>query len=52
MLKFHGGTIKLNDMDLHCKDMDNFVSWYEEEDVRDILLSYRSSREDIEELYL
>ena len=39
---------KINDTELHCKDMDNFVSWYDPNDVRDILLDYRNSREDIE----
>lgn len=51
-LKFNGGTMDFNGTTLHCKDMDNFVSWYEAEDVREILLSYYDSREDIEELRL
>lgn len=51
-LKFDGGYMNFNGTKLHCKDMDNFVSWYEESDVREILLSYRDSREDIEELHL
>lgn len=51
-IKFIGGTFSVNGTELHCKDMDNFVSWYEKDDVREILLSYRDSREDIEELRL
>lgn len=52
MLKFSGGIVDFNGVKLHCKDMDNFVSWYDADDVRDILLSYRDSKEDIEELIL
>ena len=32
--------------------MDNFVSWYEANDVREILLSFRDSKEEIETLDL
>lgn len=49
MLKFKGGTFDANGTKLHCKDMDNFVSWYEADDVREILLSYRDCKEDIVE---
>ena len=53
MLKFHGGEFDLpNGEKVHCKDMDNFVSWYNADDVRECLLSYYDSNEDIEELYL
>lgn len=51
-LKFHGGLCKFGETFLHCKDMDNFVSWYEADDVREILLSYYDSKEDIEEFSL
>lgn len=52
-LKLSGGNITLDNGEiLHCKDLDNFVSWYEKDDVREILLSYRDSHEDIEELVL
>lgn len=51
-LKFYGSVVNINGNELHCKDMDNFVSWYEPDDVREILLSYANSREDIEELIL
>lgn len=52
-LRFHGGLYEMsNGESLHCKDMDNFVSWYEADDVREILLSFRDSNEDIEDLYL
>ena len=53
LLKFMGGSITLpNGETVHCKDMDNFVSWYDKDDVRDILLSYMDSREEIETLKL
>ena len=53
MLKFHGGEFDLpNGEKVHCKDMDNFVSWYNADDVRECLLSYYDSNEEIEELYL
>lgn len=51
-LKFHGGYLNIGGVDLHCKDLDNFVSWYEPDDVREILLSFKDSTEDIEEFYL
>jgi DNA primase len=53
MLRFHGGEFALaNGETVHCKDMDNFVSWYNMDDVREILLSFASSKEEIEDLYL
>ena len=52
LLKFKGGKVRFGNDFLHCKDMDNFVSWYEADDVREILLSFRDSNEDIEDLYL
>ena len=53
MLKFHGGEFDLpNGEQIHCKDMDNFVSWYNADDVREILLSFADSKEEIEELYI
>ena len=48
MIKFLGGTLEMGGQVLHCKDMDNFVSWYDAEDVKEILLSFRDSKEDIE----
>ena len=52
MLKFHGGFVDLGNQHLHCKDMDNFVTWYDLEDVRETLLDFRNSREELEELLL
>ena len=49
-LKFKGGYQTFNGQQLHCKDIDNFVSWYEADDVREILLSYRDVKEEITEL--
>ena len=51
-IKFIGGIMRFNGNILHCKDMDNFVSWYEANDVREILLSFRDSKEEIETLDL
>ena len=52
MLKFTGGLVDFGNTHLHCKDMDNFATWFEADDVREILLSYRGSKEEIEELQL
>lgn len=52
MLKLIGGFIEVNGVELPVKDMDNFVSWYDANDVKETLLSYMSSRETIEELIL
>lgn len=52
MLRFTGGTLNIGGDLLHCKDMDNFVTWYDLDDVREILLSYRDSREEIDDLSL
>lgn len=46
-MRFHGGTFQCGEQTLHCKDMDNFVSWYDEKDVFDILMSYADCKEDI-----
>ena len=48
MIKFVGSTLDFNGTFLHCKDMDNFVSWYEKEDVIESLLQFQDSREDVE----
>lgn len=52
MIKFDGGSINIGGDLLKVKDIDNFVSWFDEDDVRDILLSFRDSKEDIEILKL
>ena len=46
-IKFVGGHMNFNGNKLHCKDIDNFVSWYDADSVREILLSYSDSKEDI-----
>ena len=51
-LRFHGGIVEFDEGSVKCKDMDNFVSWFNADDVREILLSYRDSKEDIEDFYL
>lgn len=52
MIKFEGGYLNLGNNCLKVKDMDNFVSWFDADDVREILLSYRDSKSDIEMLKL
>jgi DNA primase len=52
MLKFSGGNVSIGGQLIHCKDMDNFVTWYEAEDVKETLLQFRNCREEIEELKL
>lgn len=52
MIKFVGGYVEFNGTELHCKDMDNFVAWYEKEDVIESLLQFKDSREEIEVLKL
>ena len=51
-LKFDGGYVDFGGTKLHCKDMDNFVSWFDAEDVREVLLYYYDSKEEIEVLRL
>ena len=51
-VKFEGGELEMGSTVLHCKDMDDFVSWYDADDVREILLSYFDSTEDMEVLSL
>jgi len=52
MVEFHGGVAEIGGASLPCKDMDNFVTWYEADDVREMLLSFVDSREEIDELIL
>lgn len=52
MIDFRGGEVDFGETKLHCKDIDNLVSWFEADEVRDMLLEYSESREDIEVLKL
>lgn len=52
MIRFDGGSVTIGYQTLKVKDMDNFVSWFEADDVREILLSFKDSREEIETLKL
>lgn len=52
MVRFRGGTVSIGGVDLHCKDMDNFVTWYDADTVKECLLSFVDSHEDIDELIL
>lgn len=51
-VKFHGGLFDVGEESIHCKDMDDFVSWYEPDDVRDCLMDFKNSKKEIEELVL
>lgn len=44
------GNAQLGETELKVKDIDNLVSWYEAEDVREILLQLAESNEDIVDL--
>ena len=52
MVAFHGGTVEIGGMELPVKDMDNFATFFEEDFVRECLLSFKDSREEIDELVL
>lgn len=52
MIKFEGGYLNVGGNALKVKDMDNFVSWFDANDVKEILLSFRDSKEDIVTLKL
>lgn len=52
MIDFRGGEVEIGEEKLKIKDVDNMVALYEEESVRDILLSYSESREEVEVLEL
>lgn len=53
LIRFHGTDIDINAVDKkHIKDMDNFVTFYDASDVREILLSFKDSKEDVEDLEL
>ena len=49
-LKFKASPIEIDGQEIKIKDMDDFVKFYEAADVREVLLSYKDSRETIEEL--
>lgn len=52
MVKFSGGTTNIGGVDLHVKDMDNLATWFDAEFVKDCLLSFVDSREEIDEFIL
>ena len=59
MIKLIGGEFIVNpddDEDLHIsahiKDMDNVVSWFDADDVKDMLLELAESQEEVEVLDL
>lgn len=51
-IKFMGGEVDFGGTKMHCKDMDDFVSWYDVDEVRDILLEFADSKEEVEELQI
>lgn len=52
IVKFEGGLIDIGITKRVVKDMDNFVSWFDADDVRNTLLQFRDSKEDVEILRL
>ncbi len=52
MLKFNGGIHEFGGNKVHCKDMDNLVSWFEAKDVREILLYFQDCKEEVDELII
>lgn len=52
MVKFQCGDVNIGGIDLHCKDVDNFITWFDEETVREYLLSFSDSHEEIDELII
>lgn len=52
MVKFQCGDVNIGGIDLHCKDVDNFITWFDEETVREYLLSFADSHEEIDELII
>jgi DNA primase len=51
-IKFHGGLFQVGSQYLHCKDMDNLVSWYDAEDIREMFISLYDCKDDIYDLRL
>lgn len=49
MIKFRGGSVNIGGSLLHCKDVDNLVTWFDADFVRECLLSFVDSREEIDE---
>ena len=52
MIKLVGGEVDYGDYKFHIKDMDDFVKFYEPQDVEECLMQFVDSREDIETLKL
>ena len=51
-IRFFGGNFKVGTQYLHCKDMDNLVSWYDAESVRETFISLYDCKEEIYDLDL
>lgn len=52
MVKFMGGVVEIAGEKRKCKDIDNFVSWYDKQDVINILMEISESKNSREELSL
>ena len=52
MVKFACADVEIGGVLLPCKDMDNFVSWFDTEFVKECLLGFVDSREEIDELII
>lgn len=52
MVKFQCGDVDFGGEKLHCKDVDNLVTWFDTDFVRESLMSFADSREEIDELII
>lgn len=52
MVKFSCADVEIGGVPLQCKDMDNFVSWFDTEFVKECLLGFVDSHEEIDELII
>jgi DNA primase len=51
-IRFHGGLYQVGATNLHCKDMDNLVSWYDADDIREMFMDFYDCKEEIIDLKL
>lgn len=51
-LRFKGGFCQIGEEKLHVKDMDDFVSWYDVNDVRACLLQFKDCKDEVVDFVL
>ena len=52
MLRIKGGVVDMNGTEMHVKDMDDFVSWFDADSVRETLLNFADCNEEIADLII